>query len=429
MFGALAGVVSGDSAGVLLALHRLSFPTPEYPCRFCGPQMDWMCVCGQVVFEFVRDPAKWEVFEAEIMPPETAACNDFEDGNYGICLQVVGAAKSLLQHMFERGQVSLVKAEIIQLIGHMGGSIAKNSKKDACLLKLIQLVFPELNEEECQGMLSSCTSKLQTHQERAADTLLKNPQLAMGLSMMRDEDPEAMKEFQAFDDVLRGEDRAPTAFAISKRGLLVEDEGEDEAGHNEDEDEDEPEPPGPATPGPATPGPATPAPNPGTPPLPPPHAEPPAEPPAASSSTSSSSSSSSSSSDSDADEPAQGSGGGAGPSEPKFTTPVALQPLVPDPFEQGIGQDFRENRFTGRDHRDAPGLDEDLRKKSHSKSYGGARTGSHQDALEDVLRWLWRKSKAFGGRPQPEGPLLPDPLPKGLQEALSAEVAKGYYKK
>lgn len=94
--------------------------------------------------------------------------------------------------------------------------------------------------------------------------------------------------------------------------------------------------------------------------------------------------------------------------------------LLPNLAHQSITQDFRENRFIGRDCR--------LQTRSScSRSYGGKGSRSHRQALEQVLEWLWSCEMAKGSLQRPAGSLIPDPPPEGLQEALSAPVSAAYY--
>ena len=318
--------------------------------------------------------------------------------------------------------------EIENLLRVLGQKV-EGKNKAGKLQQLLKVVFPTYDDAALRA-LAERDKSVPTAQSRIAKVIAEHPEMALGVEMAKELDPECAQDFRGG---LAG-DRERVMGKKHESESEAEEEKEENDGEEKEEAEEDGEKDegGQVVPREAEKG----------------ESVVPMEERAAvaeateqkadsSSSGSDSSGSSSSSVQSSDDEAAakpkakakakvkQGARGSK-----KFVTAPCLQAFLSNPEEQAICQDFRENRFKAFDPRAIPDgvTDDDLRQETFSRTYGAKR--APRDALQTVMDWLWRKEMAASAETAvrlllpAEGEESPE-----LREVLSAEVAKGYYKK
>lgn len=355
-------------------------------------------------FLFMRSIREWVAHTFRVIPRCQFRMIDVSGTDAMIALQIRETVP-LLQNAFTRAR-KLTKARLVELVHQYGADVPSRSTKKDLERLLLDAAFPDETEDFKLSLLHGGSVQADSANDKMNKALESHPLLAAGIELLRDIDAEQLKDFE------------PISRAIDVAGPEPKDQKRRKHGFSDDESESSSSDSGNSSPesnraveesghtgcdeGTAA------------------QADEVARHDSGSPSEASGSDSQGSSSQSEA-EPA--------PKRRIVTnrTPPALRDLVPNLEAQAIGQDVRENRFSGRDSRSSIYGTDELNASTFSRVYGGRSSRTHQEALCAVVEWLRRKDEFFTEGAKHDGPVLPEVLPESLAHCLSVPVQTGYY--
>ena len=122
--------------------------------------------------------------------------------NLTICLVSTGVAMPLLQFVLSEQPYKLSVAELKRLIVICGQEPERGRKKEVWHRQLLTLVVPGIVEETMQALLKLQPVAQKTMTAMIEAELRKCPDMAIGVNLMKENDPAAMDDFREVNKVL-----------------------------------------------------------------------------------------------------------------------------------------------------------------------------------------------------------------------------------